>query len=92
MTTSSFSVTPLPRLLYSRVKSACQLSLSVRAIDHMIAQGMIGTRKIGGRRLSVDQRHGVRQAPVRAPKQEAAHFGRPSSLLVTDYFFLAGVW
>ena len=73
MTTSSFSVTPLPRLLYSRVKSACQLSLSVRAIDHMIAQGMIGTRKIGGRRLSVDQRHGVRHA---APVEMAITSGR----------------
>jgi hypothetical protein len=48
---STSSGTPLPRLLYSRAESAYQLSLSVRAVDYMIAQGSIGTRKIGGRIL-----------------------------------------
>ena len=45
------SDTPLPRLLYSRDESAYQLSLSVRAIDYMIAQGRIRVRRIGGRIL-----------------------------------------
>lgn len=48
---SSSTNAPLPRLLYSRAESAYQLSLSVRAVDYLIAQGSIGTRKIGGRIL-----------------------------------------
>ena len=50
-TASSPSDTPLPRLLYSRVEAAYQWSLSVRAVDYMIAQGKVRTRKIGGRIL-----------------------------------------
>jgi hypothetical protein len=48
---ASTAAVPLPRLLYSRVESAHQLSLSVRAIDYMVAQGAIRVRRIGGRIL-----------------------------------------
>jgi len=51
MSTRPSSDTPLPRLLYSRDESAYHLSLSVRAIDYMIAQGTIRVRRIGGRIL-----------------------------------------
>jgi hypothetical protein len=41
----------LPRLLYSRTQAAYQWSLSVRAVDYMIAQGKVRVRRIGGRIL-----------------------------------------
>jgi hypothetical protein len=41
----------LPRLLYSRTQAAYQWSISVRAVDYMIAGGKVHTRKIGGRIL-----------------------------------------
>jgi len=40
-----------PRLLYSRQDAAYQLSLSVRALDYLIAAGRLPTRKVGGRIL-----------------------------------------
>ena len=41
----------MPRLLYSRKEGAYQLSLSIRAVDYLIAEGRLHTRKIGGRIL-----------------------------------------
>jgi hypothetical protein len=40
-----------PRLLYDRKEAAYQWSISIRAVDYMIAQGRVRTRKIGGRIL-----------------------------------------
>jgi hypothetical protein len=39
------------RLLYDRKGAAHQLSISVRAIDYLIQQQRIATRRIGGRVL-----------------------------------------
>jgi hypothetical protein len=50
--TSSTETSPAPpRLLYSRKECAYQLSLSMRALDYLIAAGRLRTRKIGGRIL-----------------------------------------
>ena len=40
-----------PRLLYARKDVAYQLSLSIRAVDYLIAAGRLKTRRIGGRIL-----------------------------------------
>lgn len=37
----------MPRLLYDRKTAAIQLSISVRALDYLIAQGKFNTRRIG---------------------------------------------
>jgi|GEM_PF-2556176 len=42
---------PPPRLLYSRKEGAYLLSVSIRALDYLIAEGRINTRRIGGRIL-----------------------------------------
>src|ERR1017187_6152894 len=47
---TSSTETP-PRPLYSRKECAYQLSLSMRALDYLIAAGRLRTRKIGGRIL-----------------------------------------
>src|ERR1017187_3065716 len=48
--TDSTETSPAPpRLLYSRKECAYQLSLSMRALDYLIAAGRLRTRKIGGR-------------------------------------------
>lgn len=39
------------RLLYDRKSAAQQLSISVRALDYLIQQQRISTRRIGGRVL-----------------------------------------
>jgi hypothetical protein len=41
----------MPRLLYSRAETAYQWSLSVRAVDYLIAEGKVRVRRIGGRIL-----------------------------------------
>ena len=48
---SSTNPTPtaLPRLLYSRLEAAYQLSLSLRAIAYKIASGDMKTKRHGGR-------------------------------------------
>ena len=49
-----FTSTPAaapPRLLYSRKEGAYQLSLSIRAVDYLIAERRLQIRKIGGRIL-----------------------------------------
>ena len=48
---SSPALAAPPRLLYSRKESAYQLSLSIRALDYLIASGRLKTRRIGGRIL-----------------------------------------
>lgn len=41
---------PMPqKMLYSRKDAAWILSISVRSIDHIIARGLLQTRKIGNR-------------------------------------------
>lgn len=41
----------VPRILYDRKGAAKMLSLSVRAVDYLIQQQRIATRRIGGRVL-----------------------------------------
>jgi len=48
---STLSHPAAPRLLYSREEGAYQLSISVRALDYMIASKKIGTQRIGSRIL-----------------------------------------
>jgi len=38
---------PAPRLLYDRKAAAYQLSISVRALDYLLAAGEFKTRRIG---------------------------------------------
>lgn len=47
----SVSGASLPRLLYSRKEAAFMLSMSVRSLDYLIAEGRIRARQIGGRVL-----------------------------------------
>jgi hypothetical protein len=51
LASSSPALAAPPRLLYSRKESAYQLSLSIRAVDYLIAAGRLKTRRIGGRIL-----------------------------------------
>lgn len=41
----------LPRLFYSRKEAAYLLSISVRSLDYLIAEGRLHTRKIGAKIL-----------------------------------------
>jgi len=40
-----------PRLLYARKEAARLLSISIRSLDYLIAEGRLPTRRIGGRVL-----------------------------------------
>jgi hypothetical protein len=59
LASSSLALVAPPRLLYARKEVAYQLSLSIRAVvslsiravDYLIAAGRLKTRKIGGRIL-----------------------------------------
>jgi hypothetical protein len=51
MSTAVHTLAAPPRLLYSRKESVYQLSLSIRAVDYLIASGRLKTRRIGGRIL-----------------------------------------
>jgi len=51
LASSSLALAGPPRLLYARKDVAYQLSLSIRAVDYLIAAGRLKTRKIGGRIL-----------------------------------------
>jgi excisionase family DNA binding protein len=42
---------PAPRLLYDRKTAATLLSISVRSLDYLIAEGSIRVRRLGGRVL-----------------------------------------
>lgn len=48
---STLSHPAAPRLLSSREEAAYQLSISVRALDYMIASKKIATQRIGSRIL-----------------------------------------
>jgi excisionase family DNA binding protein len=49
--TSLPSPAPIGRMLYSRKEAARQLSLSLRAVDNLIARKALNTRRIGKRVL-----------------------------------------
>lgn len=47
----STTTTQQARLLYGRKEAAHQLSISVRSLDYLIAEGRLRPRRIGGRVL-----------------------------------------
>ena len=51
MSNSATTQPNAPRLLYARKEAAYQLSISLRGIAYLIAEGRLRTRKIGGRTL-----------------------------------------
>lgn len=49
--TTTLAPTPTARLLYDRKSAASMLSISVRALDYLIARQTVGVRRIGSRVL-----------------------------------------
>jgi hypothetical protein len=47
LTTTTLNA-PAPRLLYAKKEAAYQLSISVRSLNYLIAEGRINVRRIGG--------------------------------------------
>ncbi|HEV1992476.1 MAG TPA: excisionase family DNA-binding protein [Candidatus Dormibacteraeota bacterium] len=41
----------MDRLLYSRAEAAERLSLSISTVDMLLARGLLGSRKLGSKRL-----------------------------------------